>query len=166
MFLRMSKVVPLILSLLIAIPAAAGERHAGNRFPNHRGIHNGGHEFVLGQRSNGQNRGLRLAATDERRGGHDRDRVRLLKQFHSRDTRYVRNNVIIVQQAQGGYAGGTYAGSSYAYDVAGGTYVGGDSYGFYRGRPVERLAPKAKVIDVASSRSPCSYEAGVCVIRP
>lgn len=89
-----------------------------------------------------------------------------LKQFSSPATnRVARNNLIVVlPQAQGG--GDTYAGTSYVYQADGGTYVGGERYGFYPPARPEPLAPKAKVIDIAVQDDPCSYEANVCVIRP
>ncbi|TCL72766.1 hypothetical protein [Rhizobium sp. BK251] len=62
---------------------------------------------------------------------------------------------------------GTYAGTSYAYGGDGGTYVVSGGYGGYPVRRQVRLAPRAKIIDVARRPSAgCSYEAGVCVIRP
>jgi hypothetical protein len=63
---------------------------------------------------------------------------------------------------------GTYAGTADIYQADGGTYVvgyGGYGSDQYQGRPVT-LRPRAKVIDVKLARNACSYEAGVCVIRP
>ncbi|MBM7048946.1 MULTISPECIES: hypothetical protein [Rhizobium] len=62
---------------------------------------------------------------------------------------------------------GTYAGTADVYQANGGTYVIG--YGGYN--PYARPAamqprPRAKVINVRYADNPCSYEAGVCVIRP
>jgi hypothetical protein len=61
---------------------------------------------------------------------------------------------------------GTYAGTADVYQADGGTYVVG--YGGYNpyARPaVVQPRPRAKVIDVRYADNPCSYEAGVCVIR-
>ncbi|HEY0122744.1 MAG TPA: hypothetical protein VGC14_13490 [Rhizobium sp.] len=62
---------------------------------------------------------------------------------------------------------GTYAGTTNIYRADDGTYVLGDGgYDRYPGRPAPRLKPRAKVIDVKLAGDACSYEAGVCVIRP
>ena len=61
---------------------------------------------------------------------------------------------------------GTYAGTADVYQANGGTYVVG--YGGYNPytRPAAPLPrPRAKVINVRYAGNPCSYEAGVCVIR-
>lgn len=52
------------------------------------------------------------------------------------------------------------------FEASGGTYVFG--YGGYEPYPDTRppLRPSAKIIDVRLEGSACSYEAGVCVIRP
>jgi hypothetical protein len=169
MFHSLSKVALLVLAALAALPAEAGDRRHNSRFPGHRSAFHDG--FVLGERVNWRNRGIRF---DNAYGrgvygrGHGRDRVRLLKQFSSPATnRVARSNIIIVapETRDAGY-GGTYAGSSYAYQVDGGTYVGGNGYGFYPATRPEQLAPKAKVIDIAVQDDPCTYEANVCVIRP
>jgi hypothetical protein len=168
MFLRMSKVVPLVLAALMALPAMAGDRHSGHQFARHRGGFHASPTLLVGRHTGWQNRSLHFAGSDGSFGRHHRaDRMRLLRHFSSPATGYARNNVIvIIPQAQGGDVGGTYAGSSYAYNADGGTYVGGDDYGFYPVQSADRLAPKAKVTDVAAQGNACSYEAGVCVIRP
>ena len=62
---------------------------------------------------------------------------------------------------------GTYSGTISAVRIRGiGTYfyaegLGGD---VVRARPVP--APAAKIVNVDKRKDPCSYEAGVCVIRP
>ena len=164
MFRSLSKVALLVLTALAALPAEAGDRGHDRHFPGHRSVfHNG---FVLGERVNWRNRGIRFDNFYGHRPG--RDRVRLLKQFSSPATnRVVRSNLIFVapEMQDAGYSG-TYAGSSYAYQVDGGTYVGGDGYGFYPAAQPEQLAPKATVIDIAVQDDPCAYEANVCVIRP
>jgi hypothetical protein len=62
---------------------------------------------------------------------------------------------------------GTYAGTADIYQADGGTYVVGYGGGYnqYQSEPAA-LKPRAKVIDVKLTRNACSYEAGVCVIRP
>jgi hypothetical protein len=162
MFRSLSVVTLLALSVLVAFPATAGESRHGERFFGHRhNFHNG---LFLGERAGWRNRGIPHAFGPR----YVRDRMPFLKQFSSPATnRIARSNLIFVlPQAQGGDSGGTYAGSSYAYQVDGGTYVGGDGYGFYPAPRPEQLAPKAKVIDVAVQDDPCAYEANVCIIRP
>ncbi|MCF1446787.1 hypothetical protein FS834_03985 [Agrobacterium vitis] len=89
--------------------------------------------------------------------------------------------------AQAAYAGGTNDGSAYhgqqrrshtgsaagsiiGIGTPGGTYTFGVSA--WRtdrnGQNSAPLAPKAKIIDVKAQleTSPCTYEAGVCIIRP
>lgn len=73
---------------------------------------------------------------------------------------------IILMEPREAANAGTYAGSADVYQANGGTYVVG--YGGYD--PYARPAavqprPRAKVIDVRYAGNPCSYEAGVCVIR-
>lgn len=60
---------------------------------------------------------------------------------------------------------GTFAGTISALRVRGvGTYFYVEGFG---GKKQEMIpAPKAKIISVESDRDPCSYESGVCVIRP
>jgi hypothetical protein len=60
---------------------------------------------------------------------------------------------------------GTYAGSVSALKVRGnGTYYYAEGFGCESEEP-PRLAPMAKIVD-ATREAPCSYENGVCVIRP
>ncbi|HEX8045290.1 hypothetical protein [Rhizobium sp.] len=62
---------------------------------------------------------------------------------------------------------GTYAGTADVYQANDGTYVlGYGGYGRYPGKPATQLRPRAQVIDIKLARNACSYEAGVCVIRP
>ncbi|MGZ2459081.1 hypothetical protein [Rhizobium sp. IY2] len=164
MFRSLSAVTLLALSALAALPAEAGDRRSDHRFPGHRHAVHGG--LFLGERAGWRDRGIRF--DDAYRYRNRKERMPFLKQFSSPATnRIARSNLIFfLPQAQGGDSGGTYAGSSYAYQVDGGTYVGGDGYGFYPAPRPEQLAPKAKVIDVAVQDDPCTYEANVCIIRP
>ncbi|MBY2939403.1 hypothetical protein HF264_06650 [Rhizobium leguminosarum] len=163
MFRSLSAVTLIALSVLAAFPAEAGDRRNDHRFPGHRHAFHGG--LLLGERVNWRDRGIRF--DNAYRYRNRKERMPFLKQFSSPATnRIARNNLIVVlPQTQGGDGGGTYAGSSYVYQVDGGTYVGGNGYGYPTARP-ELLAPKAKVIDIAVRDDPCSYEANVCVIRP
>ncbi|MVA80174.1 hypothetical protein GOZ89_12170 [Agrobacterium vitis] len=89
--------------------------------------------------------------------------------------------------AQAAYAGGTHDGSAYHGQPtrshagsAAGSIIGigtpGGTYNFgvsawrtdRSGKNTTPLAPKAKIIDVKAQleTSPCTYEAGVCIIRP
>ncbi|SCB60318.1 hypothetical protein GA0061105_110121 [Rhizobium aethiopicum] len=164
MFRSLSAVTFLALAALAALPATAGERRYDGRFSGHRHAFHG--EFRLGERVNWRDRGIRFDHTYGRRAG--RNRMPMLTRFSSGATnRVVRSNlVILAPQAPAWDVGGTYSGSSYVYQVDGGTYVGGGSYGYYPAVRPAPLAPKAKVIDVAIQDDPCSYEANVCVIRP
>lgn len=64
-----------------------------------------------------------------------------------------------------GFASG-YAGSIAVYNSDAGTYITGYSDGGFAGPVAPVLRPRAKIIDVARMRSACSFENGVCVIRP
>jgi hypothetical protein len=59
---------------------------------------------------------------------------------------------------------GTYAGS--AYGGGGGAYVVSGGYPLYGDAAPAGSQSGAKIINVAKMRSACSYEHGVCVIRP
>jgi hypothetical protein len=168
-----SKLVSLAAAALVALPAAAGD-FGGRPFQRHHRFYGNGSP-VFGH-DIGHNRGLgirpqRFAGRDIA-GGYDgvgrrHERSRLLKRFYSPSSNYARSNVLVVFQPwQDEGSAGTYSGSSYAFETGGGTYVGGSGYGFYTTQQAPKLAPMAKVIDVASGANSCSYEASVCVIRP
>ncbi|MBB3525301.1 hypothetical protein [Rhizobium sp. BK456] len=174
MFRSLCAVTLLALAALAALPAAAGERRVDHRFTDRRfpdqrflahrhALHNG---LFLGERASWRDRGIRFDNSYGRR--HGRERMPFLKQFSSAATdRVTRGSLVVVlPQARGEDGGDNYAGSSYVYQVDGGTYVGGAGYGFYPAPRPEPLVPKAKVIDVAVQDDPCTYEANVCVIRP
>lgn len=63
---------------------------------------------------------------------------------------------------------GTYAGTVSALHVRGnGTYYYAEGFG--PAVPADVMigpAPRSKIIDVQKHQNPCSFEAGVCVIRP
>jgi|UPI00068A86C5 hypothetical protein len=177
-----SKLVSFAIAALIALPAAAGD-FGGRSFQRHHGFGHSnpsvfGHSSGWGMRparfGHSSGWGMRPArftggyfAGSYGGFGRGHERNRLLKRFYSPSTNYARSNVVIVvQPPQGEGSGGTYSGSSYAYEADGGTYVGGGGYSPYRPEPTLKLAPMAKVIDVAVKKNSCSYEAGVCVIRP
>jgi hypothetical protein len=164
MFRSLSKTTLALLAVLAALPAAAGERNFDHRFPRHHGFNDG---FFLGKRTHWDS-GLHFTRDNVIR---HRPRSPFLKQFNYPGTsRYGHSNIIVIASQPQSYdqnygSNGLYAGSSYAYQTDGGTYVGGDRY--YRLAAREHnLAPKAKVIDVGIADDPCSYEASVCVIRP
>ena len=147
MVTRFSKVIPLMLGALMALPAAAGER-----FPHH------GRGMVH------WTNGYQWHSDRDRRHGHQRY-VRL-RQFSPVYNGYaVKGSNAAAPVNNGPAYNGTYAGS-YAYDVDGGTYIGASGYAIYGAPKTAALAPKAKVIDVAVQDDPCEYEANVCVIRP
>ncbi|KQV73193.1 hypothetical protein [Rhizobium sp. Root1220] len=167
MFRTTSKLLSLVLTGLIALPAAAGD-FGGHSFPRHRSGSFIGHHapFAVGRPFVGRNDGRMRFASGYGRFGDHRFRDRLLKRVYSPYGRYGGNNVVVVVQPSGSNGGGgTYAGSSYAYETSAGTFVTGSGYS-YAPQRTAYLAPMAKVIDVATKGSSCSYEAGVCVIRP
>lgn len=72
---------------------------------------------------------------------------------------------VVFADRQYAQSAGTYVGGSDVYQGTGGTYATGYSFG----RPAEPagyLRPTARVINVRTAANPCSYERGVCVIRP
>jgi hypothetical protein len=188
-----SKLVSLAVAMLIALPAMAGD-FGGSPFPRHHGGGHRGAGYqgsgfqgsgfqgsgqhgqliirhqgasVIGQ-SGGWNRGqMRFAGNhDGFRGKNPWRRGGFIQRFSSPSSSFARNNVLIINRTgQDQRQGGTYAGSSYAFEANGGTYIGANGYAIYGYRPTVRLAPMAKVITVSTRRNPCSYEAGVCVIR-
>ncbi|OHV18504.1 hypothetical protein EOS93_20520 [Rhizobium sp. RMa-01] len=168
MFRSLSAVTLLALSALAVFPATAGERHFDHRFADQRVVghrhafHNG---LFLGRHMGWRDRGIRFDSAYGR--GHHRERMPFLKQFSSAATNRVARSglVIIAPQPPGGDSGDTYAGS-YAYQVDGGIYVGGNGYGYYPAARPEPTASTVKIIDVAVQDNPCTYEANVCVIRP
>jgi hypothetical protein len=183
-----SKLVALAVAALVALPAMAGD-FGGNPFPRHHGGSYQGHAgyragplgvrtprslvirhqgpSVIGTSGGWNGRSLRFAGNDGRfhqhfgRGSY----IKRISPSSSQD--FARNNIVIIDERGVSRApSGTYAGSSYPYETDGGTYVGGYGYGSYGDRRTVKLAPMAKVISVAQRRNPCSYEQGVCVIRP
>lgn len=164
MFRSLSKATLVLVAVLAALPATAGERNFDHRFPRHNGFNDG---VFLGRRTHWDS-GLHFRRDNVIRY---RPHTPFLKQFSDPGTsRYGRSNIVVIAAQSQSYdpnygSSGLYAGSSYAYQTDGGTYVGGD--GYYRlAAPERNLAPKAKVIDVGIADDPCSYEANVCVIRP
>ncbi|MBY3051659.1 hypothetical protein [Rhizobium laguerreae] len=163
MFRSLTAVALLALSVLAALPAEAGDRRHDRRFSDHRHAFHGG--LLLGERVNWRNRGIRF--DNAYRSRNRKERMPFLKHFSSPATnRVTRNNIVVVVPQAQRDVGDTYAGTSNVYQADGGTYVGGDGYGFYPRARHEPLAPKAKVIDIAVQDDPCAYEANVCVIRP
>ncbi len=157
MLQRMSKVVPLVLCALIALPASAGERHS-----HHRGL------MHWANSANWANSAKPWFGDRGRR--HDHSRYVRLKHFSPYSNGYHVRSVIAASPQLFDYRfgypySGVYTGS-YGYETQGDTYFGADGYAFNGVSQAEPLAPKAKVIDVAAQGDPCSYEANVCVIRP
>ncbi|MFK0164596.1 hypothetical protein [Rhizobium sp. NPDC090279] len=97
---------------------------------------------------------------------HDRSGIVRLKQISQPQGSEQHPARIVIMERRDAANAGSYAGSADVYRADGGTYVIG--YGGYNpyARPVAaQPRPKAKVIDVRYAGNPCSYEAGVCVIR-
>lgn len=109
-----------------------------------------------------------LAGDYRHRHHHDRSGlVRLPEISSSQGFRQQQPARIVLMEPREAANIGTYAGTADVYQANGGTYVVG--YGGYD--PYARPAamqprPRAKVINVRYADNPCSYEAGVCVIRP
>ncbi|MBN8951814.1 MULTISPECIES: hypothetical protein [unclassified Rhizobium] len=73
---------------------------------------------------------------------------------------------ILMMERRDAASAGSYAGSADVYRADGGTYViGYGGYNPYARSVAAQPRPKAKVIDVRYAGNPCSYEAGVCIIR-
>ncbi len=180
MFKTSSKLVSLAAAALIALPAAAGDfggnvvtrhhdrGHGGGsgygdigRGMGHRDIANG---FASGSiirhrgtsiigNYGGWDNGSRTIA-----GGYDGyrphpGRGRFIQRFSSPTSNFARSNIVIIDQRGQARA-------------PSGTYAGGYGYAGYGYQPTVRLAPMAKVIHVNNRSNACSYEQGVCVIRP
>ncbi|MEX2694147.1 hypothetical protein [Rhizobium mongolense] len=161
MFQRMSKVFPLVLCALIALPATAGER-AGH----HRGVTHWANTAKWVNNAKWANTIKPWFGGHHRPHGHGHSRYVRLKDFSPSSNGYRIRSAIAGSPRPLPYDyNGTYAGS-YAYQTEGGTYFGANGYALYGAPQVDPLAPRSKVIDVAVQADPCSYEAGVCVIRP
>lgn len=98
---------------------------------------------------------------------HDRSGIVRLSQISTpQDSGQRQPARIVMMERRDAANAGTYAGTADVYHANGGTYVLG--YGGYNpnARPaVMQPRPRAKLIDVRYAGNPCSYEAGVCVIR-
>ncbi|NLS16970.1 hypothetical protein HGP16_10400 [Rhizobium sp. P40RR-XXII] len=98
---------------------------------------------------------------------HDRSGIVRLHQISTpqRAMQQQPDRIIFMERHEAASAG-TYAGTADVYQANGGTYVlGYGGYNPYAHPATTQLRPKAKVIDVRYAGNPCSYEAGVCVIR-
>jgi hypothetical protein len=74
-------------------------------------------------------------------------------------------NVILSNQSDYGYIS-NYSGSADVYRSRNGTYATGYSHSSGQGQQGSTARPRAKIIDVARMGNVCSFENGVCVIRP
>ncbi|MBB3385863.1 MULTISPECIES: hypothetical protein [unclassified Rhizobium] len=97
---------------------------------------------------------------------HDRSGLVRLNQISKPQGREQQPARIVIMERHDAANAGSYAGSADVYRADGGTYViGYGGYNPYAPPATVQLRPKAKVIDVRYAGNPCSYEAGVCVIR-
>ncbi len=97
---------------------------------------------------------------------HDRSGLVHLSQLAEPQDREQQPARIVIMERRDAANAGSYAGSADVYRADGGTYViGYGGYNPYAPPATMQLRPKAKVIDVRYAGNPCSYEAGVCVIR-
>ncbi|MBW9114403.1 hypothetical protein JNB88_12190 [Rhizobium cauense] len=169
-----STLVSLAAAALIALPTSAGDfgknsfsRHGGKGFIRHHT------PTIVGRPFRGWNDGRVRFSDGYGRSAYRPGRTPFIKRA---SLPYRGNNgyggyggrtvIVLAQPPLSGGVSGTYAGSSYVYDTNGGTYVSASGYSFPAQQRGIALAPKAKVINVTTSSSSCSYEAGVCVIRP
>ncbi|MGN6778522.1 hypothetical protein [Rhizobium sp.] len=97
---------------------------------------------------------------------HDRSGIVRLNQISQPQGSGQQPARIVIMERRDAASAGSYAGSADVYRADGGTYViGYGGYNPYAQPATVQLRPKAKVIDVRYAGNPCSYEAGVCVIR-
>ncbi|WP_112607829.1 hypothetical protein ACK83U_14370 [Rhizobium sp. WW22] len=97
---------------------------------------------------------------------HDRSGLVRLNQISKPQGREQQPARIVIMERRDAANAGSYAGSADVYRADGGTYViGYGGYNPYAPPATVQLRPKVKVIDVRYAGNPCSYEAGVCVIR-
>ena len=177
-----STLVSLAAAALIALPTSADDfgrnsffRHGGKGFMRHHA------PTIVGRPFRGWNDGRIRFSDGYGRSGYRFGHTPLIKRasWPNRGYNGYRGYgggyggyggrgiiVLVAPQMSNGNVSGTYAGSSYVYDGDGGTYVASSGYGFPAQQQTTTLAPMAKVIDVTAKSSSCSYEAGVCVIRP
>ncbi|MFB2566866.1 hypothetical protein [Rhizobium sp. IMFF44] len=97
---------------------------------------------------------------------HDRSGIVRLNQISQPQGSGQQPARIVIMERRDAASAGSYAGSADVYRADGDTYViGYGGYNPYAQPATVQLRPKAKVIDVRYAGNPCSYEAGVCVIR-
>ncbi len=173
MLKTVSTLVSFVAAALTALPTSAGD-FGKNSFNRHgdRGFIRHHAPTIVGRPFRGWNDGRVRFSDGYGRFGYRPGRTPLIKRAslpYRGNNGYGsyggRNVLVLVQQPLSGGSSGTYAGSSYVYGADGGTYAAASGYSF----PVQQrttLAPMAKVISVTPRSSSCSYEAGVCVIRP
>ncbi|WP_081687942.1 hypothetical protein [Rhizobium mesoamericanum] len=173
MLKTLSMLVSFIAAALIALPASATDfgkdslfRHDGRGFMRHRV------PTIVGRPFRGWSDGRLRFSDGSSRFDRRHGRTPLIKRasFPYRGNSGFggyggRSVIVLVQPPVSGGVNGTYAGSSYVYDTNGGTYVSASGYSLGSQRAIT-LAPMAKVINVTANGSDCSFEAGVCVIRP
>jgi len=171
MLKTMSALVSLVAAVLIALPMSADDfgrgsfsRHGGKGFFRHHS------PTIVGRPFFGWNDGRIRFSDGSKRFGHRLGRTPLIKRasfpYRGNSGYGGRNVIVLVQSPTGTGVSGTYSGSSYVYDADGGTYVTASGYSVGAQQRTITLAPMAKVINVTTKSSSCSYEAGVCVIRP
>lgn len=109
------------------------------------------------------------ASADDYRHGHHHNHsgiVRLHRISEPQGAGLQQPTRIVVMERRDAANAGAYAGTADVYHANGGTYVlGYGGYNPYARPAVTQPRPRAKVINVRYAGNPCSYEAGVCVIR-
>jgi hypothetical protein len=143
------------------------------RFDVRSGIHDGYRFDSFGRGKNVRNDRPHFGHDDHFWQASNGDRFhanhpRRLQRLASGDFSTARGSGITIQRGdRANYNSiGNDAGASDSYSTAAGTYSVG--YGDYQEQSpsVTALMPRAKIIDVATMHDVCSYESGVCVIRP
>ena len=186
--LRLTGIFVLGMGILgsMMLPSEAGDYRGGSATIIDPGPH-GGNFGSHGDRGHGPDvahyarasGGLHINNTRPDMGQHhgdwhngNRDRFfanhpRRLQRLDSGNFYTQRGSGITILAGRPDYAlAGNDAGASDSFTTAAGTYSVG--YGDYvgDGAPAAPLAPKAKIINIATMADPCAYESGVCVIRP
>ena len=175
------------------LPSSAGDFHGGGRNFIHRGMHGTGFgnrgfdhrgfdvrsRIHNGDRFDNFGHGMN-ARNDHPRFGHDgrfwqasngdrfhANHPRRLQRLASGNFSTQRGSGITIQLANRPDYDfiSNDAGASDSFRTAAGTYSTGYT-GYGRDRPAPTIMPRAKIIDIATMHDACSYENGVCVIRP
>jgi len=163
----------------LALPVGAADHgpdgavfHRGGHRPGPGNFTQGGNIYLTGDGGprawHHRSRFHNIGSGFDRQAWVGQGRVRHLRMLSSNGQPAERGSGISVVEhgeVRDSFAG-SYSGSLDVYHADGGTYVTGYSDGGHDGPSVLLLRPRAKIIDIAKAGDACSYENGVCVIRP